>query len=209
MDYKILDEKTIKWAHRLYWNKDFLKLAKINELEQIEQDRIFNELIIAGLLTCVFILEIQGDPDAESDMNRAHREYLRSIGIEKEHLDLWKKLLKMRYEEYTTSKNNARMAMIEYERKESPDGKINLDGINFTLPPFNISVGAHKHIVRGKTKGRDILFKLIMKYLSRFYSQIYFEASGHKISIEAKVNIKLRHLINDIKDKINSKSQNN
>lgn len=210
-----LDQAATRWAFKTYWDKKFLKLANINSLEQIEKDRIFNELILAGICLIMITLEARDLRQSEDfrdylfkvrdGMIKAHIDQIKNLGIEKEHQKLWEGLIKMRYEEYETSKLTARESMMEFESKEKDLDTKDLEGINLTLPPFVVAVGAHKHIVRSKTEGRDLLFKLIMKKLSRFYVEMRITIEGGKISPMLNARMKLRHFWNDLKEDLTNK----
>jgi len=210
-----LDRAAIQWAHKTYWDKKFLKLAKIKDLNQTEQDRIFNELILAGETLIMITFEAPDLRQEEEfkeylrsvrdEIPNAHDDYMKELGIERKHRKLWKKLIGMRYEEYEQSKLTAREAMIEYEGKVKNLEPSDLKGITLTLPPFTATVGCHKHIVRGKTKGRDLLFKFIMKRLSRFYVEIRIMIEGGKTSPILKAQMKLRHFWNDLKEELTFK----
>lgn len=211
-----LDQAATGWAFKIYWDKKFLKLAEIDKLEQVEKDRIFNELFLAGICMIMLTLEAR-DLRQEEDFKdyllkvrdeivSAHINQLKDMGVEKEHQKLWKRLINMRYEEYEKDKLTAREAMMEFEAKENGRSleTEDLEGINLTLVPFTVAVGAHKHIVRGKTKDQDLLFKLIMKLimkkLSRFYVEIRIMIEGRKITPVLRARIKLHHFWNDLKE---------
>ena len=134
------------------------------------------------------------------EIPEAHNDTLKEIGVERKHRKLWKKLIVMRFKEYSESKLTAREAMMEYESKEKDLIASDMEGINLTLPPFTIAVGVYKHILRTKTKGKNLLFKLIMKKLSRFYIQIRIMVEGGEIKGILKVRMKLRHFWRDIKE---------
>jgi len=205
-----LDQAAIQWGFKTYWDKKFLKLAKIDSLDQTEKDRIFNELILAGETLIMLTLEakdLRHDDDfknyllkVKDEIPNAHDDYMKELGIERKYRKLWKKLINMRYTEYSESKTTAREAMMEYEAKEKELETSDMADINLTLPPFTIAVGAFKHIVRGKTKDKDLLFKLIMKKLSRFYVQIRIMMEGGEIKGTLKLRMKLRHFWRDIKE---------
>ena len=205
-----LDRAAIQWGYKTYWNKKFLKLSKLKKLNQTEQDRIFNELILAGEVVIMMMLEakdLRQDDDfkeyllkVKDEISNAHDDYMKELEIERKYRKLWKKLIKMRYDEYSENKLTAREAMMEFEGKEKDLEVSDMEGINLTLPPFVVAVGAFKHIVRGKTKGKDLLFKLIMKRLSRFYVQIRITTEGGKIKGTLKARMKLRHFWRDLKE---------
>ncbi|MBI2103573.1 hypothetical protein HYT59_01055 [Candidatus Woesebacteria bacterium] len=207
-----LDQAATNWAFKTYWDKRFLKLAQIDELEQTEKDRIFNELILASLCLVILTLEARDLRQEEAfkdyllkvkdEITNVHTDQLKELGIERKHWRLWQKLIKMRYEEYEESRLTAREAMMEYEGKEKNLEIADLTGINLTIPPFIVAVGAHKHIARGRIKGRDLLFKLIMKKLSRFYTEVRIIIEGGKISPTLRALMRLKHFWNDLIGKI-------
>ena len=194
-----LDQKAIKWGFKTYWNKDFLKLADIDALNQTEKDRIFNELILAPEILIITACQIFNKEDVSDQVTESHTDFMKKIGVEKQYRKLWEKLINMRYQEYHQNKNDARVAMIEFDSQEKDVLASDIEEINTTLPPFAISVLCHKHILRGKTKGKDLLFKLIFKNLGRFYTDILMTIGGRKVRVFTKINIKIRHLLNDIK----------
>jgi len=98
----------------------------------------------------------------------AHEEIINEIGVEGKYRRLWKKLIDTRSKEYSQGKKLAREVVIEYENKHKPLVISDLERINLILPPLTVAVGAFKHMARKKTKGKEKLFKLITKGLSRF-----------------------------------------
>lgn len=198
-----LDQKAVKWGYKTYWNKDFLKLVDIDSLNQTEKDRIFNELILAPEILIMAACQIWGKEDPGDKIAKAHTDFMKEIGVEKQYRKLWVKLIDMRYQEYHQSKNDARVVMIEFDSKEKDVLASDIEEINITLPPFTIAVLCHKHILRSKTKGKELLFKLIFKNLSRFYTDVLMTIGGEKIKSSTKITIKVRHLLNDIKERLN------
>jgi hypothetical protein len=97
-------------AFDLFRDTEFRRLASLAQLSQTEQDRIFNELVVASVVLIMFLLEA---PDLRmanefraycaelrARIPRAHMIQLRSLGIQDEHLQDWERLINMRYEEY-------------------------------------------------------------------------------------------------------------
>src|SRR3989344_5903290 len=140
-----LDQAAIQWGFKTYWDKKFLKLAKIDSLDQTEKDRIFNELILAAETLIMLTLEakdLRHDDDfkdyllkVKDEIRNAHDDYMKEIGVERKYRKLWKKLINMRYTEYSESKATAREAMMEYEAKERELMISDMTDINLTLPP--------------------------------------------------------------------------
>lgn len=52
-----LDRAATQWAFRIYHDKEFKKLGNLENLEQLEQDRIFNELILGNIVLVMITLE--------------------------------------------------------------------------------------------------------------------------------------------------------
>jgi hypothetical protein len=207
----MLDKGAVGWVGKIFWDKKFQKLAKFDKLEQAENDRIFNELIVAPLVLLMITLEA---PDlrqpkdfreysltVRDEIPKAHLEYLKSLEIKRKYLDDWEKLIKMRYDEYNRDKLEARQAMMEFESKEKDLTTSGLEGINLFLPVFTVAVGCHHHLCRGKTKGKDELFKYLIKQLSRFYVEFRAIAEGAEITPWKRFKVKLRHFWNDLKGK--------
>lgn len=207
----MFDKEVIDWTGKIFWDKKFQRLAEFGKLEQLEKDRIFNELILAPLILFMITLEA---PDlrqsqefrdylltVRDEIPKAHIEYLKNLGIERKHLTTWEKLMKMRYEEYSKSKMEARQIMMEFKSKEKDLVLSDLDEINLFLPVFTVTVGCHHHICRGRTEGKEEFFKYLVKHLSRFYSEFRAATEGLKITRWIKLKIKLRHFLNDLRGK--------
>jgi len=208
---KMLDQGVIGLAGKIFWDKKFQKLAEFGKLKQPEKDRIFNELVIAPLTLFMITLEA---PDlrqsqefrdyllvVRDEIPKAHVKYLKNLRVEKKYLVDWRKLIKMRYEEYSKDKLGARQAMMEFKSKKKDLVPSDLEEINLFLPVFTVVVGCHHHICRSKIEGKDELFKHLIKHLSRFYSEFRATIEGAKITPWKKLQIKLRRLLNDLNEK--------
>ena len=193
------------WNDRMYRS-----LIGYDALSKTEQDRIFNELVGAGLSVIMLTLDapdLRVDRDLKEyyallrdELPRAHLSELKRLGVEKKFLKIWEKLIATRYGEYSEAKLNARSAAMEYESQGKPLTRDDLDGIHLFLPAFTVAVGCHKHIFRGKTEGHDLAFKLLMKKLSRFYVPTRAAIEGHTISPTIRLRMAVRHFLNDFKD---------
>lgn len=166
-------------SFELFNDKIFRALADFEHLPQTERDRIYNELVLAGLIMMIFTLEapdlnVDGQTkqyfaDIKERISEGYVLNLKEMGIEKKFLDMWKTLIKMRYDEYSKDKFDIRKAAMDLESKTGELTVDKLNDIQLLLPVNTIAIGAHHHIVRGKTKGRDELFKYLLKWLGRFY----------------------------------------
>ncbi|KKU28534.1 MAG: hypothetical protein UX80_C0001G0012 [Candidatus Amesbacteria bacterium GW2011_GWA2_47_11b] len=183
-------------AFELFQDRKFRSLADFPNLPQTEQDRIFNELVLAGLVMIMLTLEAPDlrvteelKKDFISIKDHVGWEYIQQLagmGIEKKYLKDWEKLIKMRYEEYALDKLQAREATMEIESKEYGLTTEKMFRITLMLPVNTVAIGCHNHICRGKTDGRDELFKIIIKWLGKFYLEVRVPLEGGKIDWKSK-----------------------
>jgi hypothetical protein len=192
-------------AYELFRDKEFRRIARIERLSQVEQDRIFNELVVAFLVLIMLLLEA---PDLRvprelrnylTDLNKriseAYVEHLRTLGVQTNHLDDWEKLISMRYEEYARDKHEVRRAAMQIESAEK---SLDLDGlsrIQLLVPVQSVSIGCHHHICRGNTDGQDDLFKQILKSLSKFYVELRIRLEGGKITPLMRARVALKRML--------------
>ncbi|MFZ5365971.1 MAG: hypothetical protein ACOZBZ_01630 [Patescibacteria group bacterium] len=191
-------------AFKLFRDKKFREFAEFEKLDKTEQDRIFNELVVSYLVLLMLTLEapdLHGEQElkeyfliVKDEIPKAHLDYLKDLGIEKRYLEDWKKLIQMRYDEYSSDKLEARKAAMEIESKEKELTVEGLADIQLFLPVQTVAIGCHHHILRGKTEGKDELFKLILRSLSRFYVEIRVPLEGGEITFWGRLRAKLRHL---------------
>lgn len=206
----MLNQSATTKAFELFRDKKFRNLAHFNSLDQTEQDRIFNELILAFHTLIVLTLEAP-DLRVKNDFKeylqllkeetpKAYLAQLQELGVENEHLKLWKKLFKMRYEEYSSDRLKAReAAMIVESRDKELTGK-DLEDITLFLPVPSVAIGCHYHICRQKVKGRDELFKLTIKWLGRFYIEVRVRMEGGDTTLLKRMKMKVKYFLNDLKD---------
>lgn len=192
-------------AYELFCGKEFRRMGGLERLSQGEQDRIFNELVIAFLVLIMLMLEA---PDLRvprelrnylADLNKriseAHVEHLRTLGVETNHLRDWEKLISMRYEEYARDKHEVRGAAMQIESAEK---SLDLDGlsrIQLLVPLHAVSIGCHHHICRGNTDGQDDLFKQILKSLSKFYVELRIRLEGGRITPLTRARVALKRML--------------
>lgn len=98
-------------AYQVFLDKRFRELVGLNEQAEEEQNRIFNELVVTGLVFLLFFIE-----DRTSFIKNSRKEFWKNVsekipeamvgglakmGIPREYVSLWKKLLKKRTKEYS------------------------------------------------------------------------------------------------------------
>ena len=177
-------------AFQLFRDNGFRNLVSFDRLNQVEQDRIFNELVVAYVVLVILVLEapdlrvpreFRGYlADLKEKIPNAHLDYLRTLGIATEHLQDWEKLIGLRYDEYARDRHEVRSAAMQIESSEKDLDWDDLSKIQMLVPVQAVAIGCHHHVCRGDTKGRDDLFKLTLRSLSRFYVDIRIRLEGGK-----------------------------
>jgi hypothetical protein len=192
-------------AYELFCDKQFRRMASLERLSQVEQDRIFNELVVAFLVLTMLLLEA---PDLRvsrelrnylADLNKriseAYVKHLRTLGVETNYLRDWEKLISMRYEEYARDKHEVRAAAMQIESTEKSLDLAGLSRIQLLVPVQAVSIGCHHHICRGNTDGQDDLFKQILKSLSKFYVELRLRLERGKITPLTRARVALKRML--------------
>jgi hypothetical protein len=200
-----LSQSAAAVAYELFRDREFRRMAGLEQLSQTEQDRIFNELVVGFLVLIMLVLEA---PDLRvsserrsslADLNKqiaeAHVEHLKTLGVQSDHLSDWAKLISMRYEEYARDKHEVRGAAM---RIESAKKSLDLDGlsrIQLLLPVQTVAIGCHHHVCRGHTDGQDELFNRILKSLTKFYVELRMRLEGGKITAFTRARVALKRML--------------
>ncbi|MHC4423658.1 MAG: hypothetical protein ACYSWR_03170 [Planctomycetota bacterium] len=192
-------------AFQLFQDKQFRRLAGFEQLSQVEQDRIFNELVVACVVLIMLVLEA---PDLRvavefrdylSDLNKkipkAHLDYLKASGVKSKYLRDWEKLITMRHEEYARDKHDVRAAAMQIESSEKRLDLDDLSKIQMLVPVQAVAIGCHHHICRGDTEGQDDLFNLTLRSLSRFYVELRVRFEGGRIRPLMRMRVVLKRIL--------------
>lgn len=195
-------------AFRLFRDKQFRQLARFAQLNQVEQDRIFNELVLAALVLIMLVLEA---PDLRIDgefrnylaglgqkLPGAYVDLLKTMGVEQRYLQDWEKLIAMRYEEYARARHGVRAAAMQIESAEKDLALADLSKIQMLVPVQAVAIGCHDHICRGKTEGRDDLFKSTLRSLARFYVEFRVRLEGGRITPLTRARLACRRIFRRI-----------
>lgn len=206
-----LSQAAASAAFHLFRDKRFRKLAGFDRLSQTEQDRIFNELVVANLVLNMLVFEApdlrvaDGQRSYLAGVNKkiplAYVQNLRDLGIEAKYLQDWEKLIGMRYEEYARDRHDVRAAAMELESKERSLNMDTLSKIQMLVPVQAVAIGCHHHVCRGETKGKDDLFKLILESLSRFYFEFRLKIEGVKITPFDRAHLAVKRSLDRIRKK--------
>ncbi len=192
------------WAFRLFNDKEFRRLAGFEQLSQAEQDRIFNELVLASLILIMLLLEA---PDLRTAgefrgylitlnklLPKAYVDILRNLGVGAEHLRDWEKLISMRYEEYARDRHDVRAAAMQIESADKDLDLEDLSQIQLLVPVQAVAIGCHHHICRGKTDGKDSLFISVLRSLSMLYVELRVGLEGGRITPFMRARMALRRI---------------
>jgi len=195
-------------AFQLFREKQFRRLAGFEQLSQVEQDRIFNELVVAFVVLIMLLLEA---PDLRvagesrdylagliKSVPKAHVNHLRTLGVETNHLRDWEKLMAMRYEEYARDRHDVRAAAMQIESAEKSLDLDDLSKIQLLVPVQAVAIGCHHHICRGDTDGRDDLFKLTLRSLSMFYVELRVRLEGGRITPLTRARVAFKRMLHRI-----------
>ncbi len=192
-------------AFGIFRDKEFRRLASFDRLDQVEQDRVFNELVVAYVVLIILLLEapdLRVLPefrdylrDLKEQIPKAHLDHLRTLGVEDEHLRDWEKLIALRYDEYARDRHEVRSAAMEIESSEKALDLDDLSKIQMLVPVQTVAIGCHHHICRGETRGHDDLFRLMLRLLSRFYVDIRIQLEGGKVTPLARARVALKRVI--------------
>jgi hypothetical protein len=192
-------------AFDLFRGKQFRRLAGIERLSQVEQDRIFNELVVASLVLIMLLLEapdlrVAGElkgylAGLSEKIPTAYLNHLRSLGVETNHLKDWEKLIAMRYEEYARDRHDVRAAVMQIESSEKPLDLDDLSKIQMLVPLQAVAIGCHHHVCLAGTNGQDDLFKLTLRSLSRFYVELRVRFEGGKITPLTRLRVAMKQML--------------
>lgn len=158
---KIIDRVLIS-SFRVFKDEEIRKMLKFSTLEMQEQDRIYNEFTVTGLvLACLMIETVSQVTEGEKHAfvkevkNHLFTLFLNKLsefGIKRKYVNLWGKLLEMRCDEYRQDRNNY--------RGHVPEPSQGNPWISI------VAIGGLHHLRRGKTSPEDPLFKHLLSWLS-------------------------------------------
>jgi hypothetical protein len=193
-------------AFQLFTDKKFRALCFFDSISQLEQDRIFNELVLAVLTVIMLTCDAPDIPEESKmffqkirdELPKGYLSQLKNMGIEKKYLDQWNTLIDMRYQEYTKDKLEAREEAMIVESKEKDIDIKKLSEIQLMLPLQTVAIGCHHHICRSKTHGRDELFKIIIRWLGEYYVEFRTLVEGRKITTLMRIKVYLKRFFHAV-----------
>lgn len=158
----IADMMVRKIAHksfRFFRDEEIREMLNFSKIDQTEQDRIFNEIVLTGLCLAILMIEMLAkitESDNKKEYYKKLREelfirypeWLAELGVEKKYVKMWRKLIQMRCDEY------------EQDFREHRGSLPLVDEGNPWIPV--VAIGGLDHLRRGKLVRKDPLFKRLL-----------------------------------------------
>ncbi len=156
-----------KQAFALYQDKDVREMLRFSNVNKVEQDRYFNEMVATNHIMLMMILDqeiVECDDGDRKNYLKALRgqvtphflAYLREIGIPGKFVHIWKKLIDLRYDEYENGKLEWRDVFMEVDQDAASDNRVMI----FQTTSF----GLYDHLKRGDIEKGDPLYKRIQMF---------------------------------------------
>ena len=177
---KKLAEKLVKMvcysAFGFFKDEKVREMLNFSSLEQVEQDRIFNELELSGLCLIMFLAEDMADlieKDKElwiktkEEIPRSFIRWLSDLRIERHYLDLWEELIEMRYKEYKKDQPKIKSIIMQ----ELEESNIDHSLLDVYALIQSVCIGSLFHIRRGKTSMKDPLYKYLRSWLVALFNK--------------------------------------
>ncbi len=156
-----ITERIANSSFKIFKERRFRMWVDFNNLEQTEQDRIFNELVVTGLSLAVLMFKTAAElttgeksnylNELQIELTSRYGNWLKELGTESKCADMWKELINMRCKEYEKD--------FQRYKKELPDPQKS----NPWIPV--VAFGGYHHIRRGKTEERDPLFLFLVQWV--------------------------------------------
>lgn len=176
----LLDELILPDVFKTFISSEFRETAGFDELSQAEQDRIFNELEMAGVCLALFCLDFADSIARPEDIRfwlevrqrlpQQLRRMFLGLGVDKSNADLMRKLVDMRCEEYEEMTREARDM---WNMEEPLFGRLPTAAAKHSVARVHaIAIGTALHIRRGKLKKHDPLSKFLRDWLLKLNEDI-------------------------------------
>ncbi|RJQ37964.1 hypothetical protein C4559_02695 [Candidatus Microgenomates bacterium] len=164
MDKKIEDEKAVmliaQSSFELWKSKDFRALVSFEKIDQTEQDRIFNELEVTALGLLMLYSQETFSSELRDLVVNNFLNLMSGLGIEEQFIDIWRKLIAKRFEEYKKDYNEA--LEVSKDMKEFK----NEEKLRITWSRIEtLVIDGLTHIRKGKVDEQDPLWSVLRKWL--------------------------------------------
>lgn len=169
----------------LWKSKEFRDLINFDKIDQIEQDRIFNELEVTALGLLALYCEEFNKNKISNEIIENFLDFLKKSGVDEKYIKIWRDLIAIRFDEYRKDYKIALKASKSWDDFKSDDM------LHITWARIEtLSIDGMSHIRRGKMEEKDPLWELLRKWLT------VLDVSFSKL-------LNLPHLQKNSKDKVN------
>jgi hypothetical protein len=163
-------------ALEFFNDKKFRLLSHFEQKDEEERNRIFNELTLTNIVLLMLLLEqmvLEIDDDEHKNYIRTLRKeipvyfsgFIRRIKIPERYANLWDKLIEKRYNEYQKAILEMRGEFLQQDNRN-----LQTYALDKTIMIFQaIAFGLYEHLVRGKIREADSLYKYLQPYLLAVY----------------------------------------
>ncbi len=168
----------------VFQDKEFRQLIHWEKQSQVEQDRVFNELVATAfiLLQALYLNKLPDIKQEKQDywhrvydcLPESFSNYLKSVGIADEFVSLWQKVIDQRWEEYQENKNYTRQEFLDFG-KEEKDHPYNELLKELAMIVETIRISSILHLTRGRAKPKDPLNRYMQKWLAQLTNRLYEE----------------------------------
>lgn len=168
-------------GYKLMHDPEFRRLMQLDSVDQFEDGRIFNELA-AAMLTLLFVYLREQIPNVLGDKRLFWRSvqdkiipvyiaWLSELGIQKDLVDTWEKLLEKRFREYDDYRREALGFLSQHPLEVgAPAQQVAY------LPIMTISAYVMTYLRRGKHYDVDKQIQLLLqKHLMRLHNDLVTE----------------------------------
>jgi len=170
---RFLVEDAVSSAFRFFQDRAFRKEIDFNKMEQIEQDRVFNELEITFLGFLYLLIENTLDylPDERKDYWNSVKglifprfiNWFRELGTKDRHIKTWEKLIDLRLDEYSRGLQETRDIWKEAMKDDRRGASKRL--VDETVILGSVVISGMVHIRRGKSSADDPLKKMLGSFM--------------------------------------------
>ena len=159
-------------AYAVFLDRHFREKVNFAKQTQTEQDRMFNELVVTAMLLLISIIKdklylIEGERhnfwrQVLEQVPKNLVDWLGSLGIAKEYLDIWRKLIDLRLNEYQQRQSQTRRTWAEEIANHPEEEQLN----DAMVRVETLTVSSMLHLTRGKAERDDPLRRRLRTWLS-------------------------------------------
>lgn len=170
---RFLVEDAVSSAFKFFQDKAFRKEINFEKIEQVEQDRIFNELEITFVGFLYLLIENALDylpverkdywHSVKSSVFPRFVNWFKELEIEDAHIKTWEKLIDLRLDEYKRGLQETRDIWKKAIKEDNSGANKRL--VNETVILGSVAISGMVHIRRGKSSSDDPLKKMMGSWM--------------------------------------------